>query len=267
MTPFRARYGPWALVTGAAAGIGAEFARQLAARGLHLVLVARRADRLEALAASLHDAHGIDTQVVPLDLSEPGFLPTLQAQTRDLAVGLVVSSAGFSVTGELLERPLDRQLAMIGLNVGAPLQLAHAFGCPMKARGRGGLIFVSSIVGFVPTPLWTAYAATKAFNLFLGEGLSHELCRHGVDVLALCPGTTRTEFLEVAEIDGFLPMNAAPVVARALRALGRRRVLVPGWPNWLLTFLPRFLPRSLSAAVSGRIVRHMAVGPSPRCAP
>jgi short-subunit dehydrogenase len=260
MSTFRQRYGPWGLVTGASSGIGAEFARQLAERGLNIILVARREARLTALAETLREAHGIEARVLALDLSRDDFLPALDAATRDLEVNLVVSCAGYSVTGELVENDLDRQATMVQLNARAPLMLAHHFGRAMKARRRGGIIFVSSIVGYVATPFWTAYSATKAYLLFLGEGLFHELRPYSVDALAFCPGTTRTEFLEVAEIDGFLPMNVRPVVSKAFASLGKRPTLVPGWHNWLLTWFPRLLPRRFNSFMSGQIMKFMTRG-------
>jgi short-subunit dehydrogenase len=221
------------------------------------MLVARRETRLADLAQALQEAHRVETRVLALDLRRDDFLPALEAATRDMEIGLLVSCAGYSVTGELVEKDLSRQTEMVQLNARAPLLLAHHFGRAMKARGHGGLILVSSIVGYVATPLWTAYSATKAYLLFLGEGLFHELRPYGVDVLAFCPGTTRTEFLEVAEIHGFLPMDAGPVVSKAFASLGKRPTLVPGWHNWLLTWLPRLLPRRFNSIMSGLIMRYM----------
>lgn len=254
MAALRERYGPWALVTGASAGIGQEFARQLAAHGLNLVLVARRADRLRALAAELESRHGVAAIAAPLDLASDDFLDELQPITTGLEVGLLVNSAGFSLTGEFLDHPLEDQLRLLYVKSRAPLMLAHRYGRAMRQRGRGGVIFVSSITGFVATPLWSHYAATNAYGLLLGEGLAAELRPHGVDVLALCPGTTRTEFLEVAEINSFMAMDAPEVVAAALKSLGRTYSLVPGWFYKLSIFTTRFLPRRFNSYVFGRLI-------------
>ncbi len=255
MSSFASKYGPWALVTGASAGLGAEFARQLAQQGLNLALVARRKERLHDLAEELTDEHAVQTVVVGLDLAQDDFLPTLAPATAHLEIGLLVNNAGFSLTGELTELPLARQIEMLHLNCRAPLILSHHYGGLMRQRRRGGLIFVSSIVGFVPTPNWTNYAGTKAFNLFLGEGLAAEMKPYGVDVLTVAPGHTRTEFHENAGIGPILPMSPTAVVRETLNDLGQASVVVPGSANRLLVFLPRFLPRRLNARISGLIVK------------
>lgn len=243
------------MVTGASAGLGAEFARQLAQQGLNVALAARRKERLHDLAHELSAAHGIEALALSLDLAQVDFLPTLARATDGLEIGLLVNNAGFSLTGELTELPLERQVEMLHLNCRAPLILSHHYGGLMRQRRRGGLIFVSSIVGFVPTPNWTNYAGTKAFNLFLGEGLAAEMQPHGVDVLTVAPGHTRTEFHENAGIGSILPMEPAVVVRQALRHLGQTTLVVPGSANRLLVFLPRFFPRRLNTRISGLIVK------------
>lgn len=257
MGDFYTRYGPWALVTGASSGIGAEFARQLAARGLNVVLVARREERLAALAAELADAHGVAARVVALDLARDDFLPELEAATDDLHIGLLVNNAGFSYTGEFLDSGLDAELQMLHVNARASLMLAHAIGSRLREHGRGGMIFVSSIAAFTPVPIWTHYSATKAYDLFLAEGLAAELAPHGVDVLALCPGTTRTEFLEVAELNEFLALDADTVVADALKQLGRKRRRVPGALFRTGGFLTRFVPTRFASAIASRVIQGM----------
>ena len=162
MSDWTDRYGPWALVTGASSGIGQGFARQLAARGVHLVLVARRAERLESLGAELSAAHGIKTRSVPLDLTREDFLPELLSATEDLEVGLIVCSAGFALTGDFLDHELDRELALLHVNCRAPMLLCHAYGRTMRDRKRGGIILLSSIAGFGATPRWTTIPATPS---------------------------------------------------------------------------------------------------------
>ena len=251
---FVERYGPWALVTGASSGIGREFARQAAARGLNVVVVARRAERLEALADELAMRHAVDTRIVAVDLCHDDFLAPIRAATADLEGGLLVNSAGFSRTGPFLDMDRDEMQRMLNLNVRAPALLTREYGPPMRARRRGGVVMVASVTGFVGTPLWSLYAATKGFDLLLGEGLAAELRGDGVDVLALAPGTTRTEFLDGAGIGDFMGMEAADVVAHALARLGRSDVVVPGWFYRSGTFAMRFLPRSVNRAVFGRIL-------------
>ena len=168
---FAQRYGLWALITGASSGIGREFARQVAARGLNVVLTARRADRLEALADELAMRHAVDTRVVAVDLCYDDFLDPIRAATADLEVGLLVNSAGFSRTGPFLDMDRDEMQRMLNLNVRAPALLTREYGPPMRARRRGGVVMVASVTGFVGTPLWSLYAATKGFDLLLGDCL------------------------------------------------------------------------------------------------
>lgn len=255
--PFADRYGPWALVTGASSGIGREFARQLAARGLNIILVARRAARLEELASELIAGHAIETRVAPVDLSLDNFLAPISLATEGLTVGLLVNSAGFAHTGPFLDMDTVTLSRMLHLNCRAPAVLARAYGPAMRARQRGGIIFLSSVAGFAGTPSWSLYASTKAFNLLLGEGLAAELRGDAVDVLVLAPGATRTEFLEVAGLRDSLGMNVEDVVSRALGRLGRADVFVPGLFYSTGVFAMRFLPRAFNRAVFGRFIDGM----------
>lgn len=259
MSDFRQRYGPWALITGASSGIGREFARQSAARGLHVVLVARREERLAALSIELAGRYGAETRMVPLDLCDDGFLEPIRAATADLAIGLLVNAAGFSRTGPFLAMDRDEMRRMLNLNCRAPVELAREFGPAMRARRRGGMIFVTSVTGFVATPLWSLYSATKAFDLLLGEALAAELRADGIDVLSLAPGTTRTEFLDGAGINDFMSLEAEAVVRHGLDRLGRSDMVVPGWFYRSGIFATRFLPRAVNRAVFGRLLAGMRI--------
>ncbi|RYE87678.1 MAG: SDR family oxidoreductase [Myxococcales bacterium] len=253
------RYGPWALVTGASSGIGQEFARQLAARGLHVALVARRRDRLDALAGELRSAHGVEARVLALDLSRLADVEAVAPAVADLEVGLLVNNAGFGEKGLFLETPLARHLEMLAVNARAPLALAHALAGPMVARGRGGVIFTSSTAAFQPTPYTAHYAATKGYELQLAEALWHELAPAGVDVLALCPGATDTEGPARTGVDParvpVRPMPVAPVVRTALDRLGHAPVAIPGLVNRLGALATRLLPRTTAARLAGRLIR------------
>lgn len=263
MRDFKRQYGPWALITGASAGLGTEFARQLAGKGLNLALAARRRERLDELGERLAGEHGIQTRSVTVDLTEPDFMPRLRAELDDLEIGLLVNNAGFGQLGEFLDHSQESELGMLDLNCRAPLLLTHHFAGAMRDRGRGGIIMLSSMAGLIPNPYFSHYAATKAWNLFLGEGLAVELERYGVDVLNLCPGPTRTEFFEVADVDpGRWPklaqgivMSADKVVAAAVDGLGRRTTVVPGLHNRLMLGSSRFTPRGLAARVTGRMMK------------
>jgi uncharacterized protein len=258
---FVGRYGPWVLVTGASSGIGAEFARQLAAKGLSVAVVARRGERLEALARELRAAHGVEVRPCVCDLAEPASRDALIAEVAGLDVGLVVNNAGLSFKGEFLEHEPAHQRQMIELNCHAVVALTRAFAPRLVARGRGGIVIVSSTGAFQGLPWSAVYGATKAFDLLLGEALHVELGDRGVDVLTLAPGGTDTEGpmntgVDPSRVPGKL-MSVTPVVAAALAALGRRSVVVPGASNRAGALATRIVPRSFAARAAGRILRRV----------
>ena len=243
-----------ALITGASAGLGVDFARQLAAKGKRLVLVARRKDRLDELAAELGNARAVEA-----DLSLVGAADRLMA---DLAahgehVGLLVNNAGFGLTGRFAELDGKRQRQMIDLNCGALVELAHAVLPGMIERGSGGILNVASTAAFQPGPGMAVYFATKAFVLSFSEALHEEVKQKGVIVSALCPGPTSTEFGAVA---GFGPSNLldkvaadSPSVVRAgIEGLGKRRaIVIPGLMNKSTAQAHRLFPRSLLRQAAG----------------
>lgn len=245
-----------ALITGASAGIGEAIARQLAREGTPLVLVARRRERLEALAAEL----GVPSLCVAADLSTLEGCAEVERAVRSagVEVGMLVHSAGFGLLGSFTALDRARMLEMVDLNCRALVDLCGRFVPDMVARGRGGVVVVSSTVAFQGAPWVSTYGATKGFDLLFAEGLWGELRGTGVDVLALCPGPTRTEFAAVAGLDNQPPelvWSTPEAVARAaLDGLGRRVVVVPGWLNWLASVAVRLGPRSLSTWVAGQLM-------------
>lgn len=259
MNHFRERYGPWALVTGASEGIGESFARALAARGLHLLLVARRPGPLEALAGELRKAHGVEVRTLSADVGRPDLLPALDGLAAGAEVGLVVHNAAFSALGPFLDRPLADLQQVIDLNCRAPLSLAHHFGRQMVARGRGGILLMSSLAGGQGTPIVAAYAASKAFEIVLAEGLWDELRPAGVDVLACRAGPTRTPSYEASRPRKKVPMmEPGPVAEEALAALGRKPVLIPGRLNRAVNFvMQRLLSRPAAIRFMGNSTRKM----------
>ncbi len=254
---FVERYGPWALVTGASAGIGAEFARQLAEMGLNLVLVARRRQRLEDLARDLGSKNKVQVRIVAADLSRPDFLPGILSVTNSIEVGLLVNNAGFGIAGHFIEHELEKELDLLNVNCRAPLILTHEFGRQMAQRKRGGIIFVSSVSAYIATPFEASYAASKVYELFLAESLEYELKQNGVDMLALCPGSTQTEFHEIAGSRAVAAMGVQPVVELAIKQLGKKPVAIPGWHNRLLVYLLKFTPRRVQTYFAGKVMGNL----------
>jgi uncharacterized protein len=254
---FVERYGPWALVTGASAGIGAEFARQLSEMGLNLVLVARRRQRLEDLARDLESRNKVQVRIVTADLAQPDFLPTILSVTNSIEVGLLVNNAGFGLAGHFIEHELKEELRLLDVNCRAPLILTHVFGRQMAQRKRGGIIFVSSVSAYIATPFEASYAASKVYELFLAESLEYELKQNGVDMLALCPGSTQTEFHEIAGSRAVAPMTVQPVVELAIRKLGKKPVAIPGWHNRLLVYLLKFTPQRVQTYFAGKVMGNL----------
>jgi uncharacterized protein len=240
----------WALVTGASSGIGAEFARQLAARGMHVILTARRGDLMEELADELRAKHATRCEIIPADLSEPGGVASLleEIRRRGLTVQLLVNNAGFGVVGEVDDADVERLLQLVRLNISALVELTYRLLPEMLNRRSGVIINLSSLSGFQPVAYMSVYAASKAFVLHFTEALAIELRHRKVSLHAVCPGVTRTPFFDIAGAAGWLQKHASQspedVVRKALKAVGTRKmVVVPGWRNWLLTLVVRFIPR------------------------
>ncbi len=257
MTPrsFSERCGPWALVAGASEGLGAEFALQLAQRGLALVLVARRSGPLESLADALRARHGVAVRTLSLDLSEPSQIERLADETRGLEVGLVVCNAALAPIGEFLDRPREEHERLIDVNCRATTLLAHRYGRAMCERGRGGLIVMTSLASLQGTAMTAHYAASKAYLRVLAEGLWEEWRPRGVDVIACMAGPTETPTWNAGHALRWLgvpPVQRVDEVVRtALASLGKGPVCVPGAANRLTGLLMR---RVLTTAGAVRVV-------------
>ncbi len=245
------------LVTGASMGIGEAFARELAARGATLVLVARSQERLEQLAAELPNAH-----VVALDLTRPGAARSLfdTVTARGLEIDVLVNNAGFGAHGSFSELSIEMQRNQIDLNVGALVELTHVF-LPMIERRQGGVIQVASTAAFQPVPYMAVYGATKAFVLSFSEALWAEYKPRGVRVLALCPGTTETPFFERAGEAAAFGKKAKPdaLVRLGLKAFGANRAsVIHGTANFLTSLTSRLTTRELTAKISAHLMRPRA---------
>jgi uncharacterized protein len=253
--------GRWALVTGASAGFGEAFCRALAARGMNLVLTARREERLQALAEELERAHGIRTATVAADLGEPGAAEPLWRRAADgRAIHLLVNNAGVGARGVFHEVPRERHAALVQLNVTAAMEMAHLALREMVPRGEGGIINVASATAFQPIPTLGTYAASKAFLLLFSEALWEENRHAGVRVLALCPGRSPTEFQQFAgtsRVDRSTPGVKSPheIVEAGLRGLEKgRSYVIPGALNYVNSFAGSLLPRRFLVAALGRLV-------------
>lgn len=258
MTPAASR--PVALVTGATAGIGHEFAVQLAARGHDLVLVARDTERLAQVAADLKQRYAAESEILPADLSDRRALQTVADRLRDGArpVDVLVNNAGFSVKGGFLTHDLAQEEQMFDVLVRAVLVLSHAAARAMKERGRGTIVNVSSVAGFIASG---TYSAAKSYVTVFSEGLSSELAGTGVRVTALCPGFTHTEFhqragLDMGEGPSFMWLDADRLVRDCLDDVAKGRVVsVPGAQYKAIVALLRLAPRSLVRSRSRRAHR------------
>ncbi len=253
------RYGKWAVVTGASAGIGLEFARALAARGFSCVLCARREDRLHAIAKELVATYGVDARVVVVDLAHPDGPDFLANEVADLEVGMLVSNAGVGYAGAFEKQNLARLCEMVALNCTANVALVSRLLGPMLERGSGAIVITGSVAGRQPVPYHAVYSATKGFELLFGEALWAELHDKGIDVLVVQPGPVATEFEAVAGEARAHPSadeSAASVVASSLAALGHQPSVVTGWLNWMRANVGRFFPRSTVALIAADVMEN-----------
>ncbi|HEX7349212.1 MAG TPA: SDR family oxidoreductase [Rhodanobacteraceae bacterium] len=259
-----------ALITGASAGIGAEFARQLAARGCDLVLTARRAERLQALADELRRKHGIDAEIVVDDLADPAASTRIvaAATARDRAVDILINNAGYGVPGRYDKVDWPTHARFMQVLALAPLELCHRLIPAMRQRNYGRIINVASLAGLVPaTPGNTLYGPTKAFLMRVSEALAAENRAHGINVTALCPGFTHSEFHDVSHARGLVDKlppwmwsNADDVVREGLDAVERGRVIcVPGRVNRAIKVLMDVLPDRAGLALVARRAKHFRV--------
>jgi len=256
-----------ALITGASSGIGEKFAYELARQNYDLVLIARRQDRLETVAAKAKEIGATRTEIVVADLARPGAPLELQARlaSASIEVEYLINNAGFGTTGRFDRLPLEREVEEIELNVSALVALTRIFLPSMIERRRGTIINVASTAAFQPIPYMATYGATKAFVLSFTEAIGVEAAGTGVRILALCPGPVRTEFQGVAKnenalMPSFAYMDADTVVKQALSAVERgRRVRINGIMNMAGAVAARLFPRALVTAIAGRIYRNAGI--------
>jgi short-subunit dehydrogenase len=239
------RYGRWGVVAGASEGLGAAFADALAARGHDLVLLARRKAVLTQVAEDLRARHKVTVRLLACDLADASFATALRAVTDELDVGIGIYNAAFSYVAPLLDRPVEESLRIVDVNCRGPLLLTHALGPGMVSRRRGALVLMASIAGFTGSAALAAYAASKAFNIVLGQSLWVELKPHGIDVLTSCAGAIRTpNYGRTGMREAPGTMDASDVAERTLATLGSGPIYVPGMVNKLASvMLGRLLTR------------------------
>jgi len=253
--------GKWALITGASAGIGMALARELAAGGTTLVLTARRRDRLAGLAGELSAKHNIRTLVCVADLAHALGPQEIFSFTEDknIAIDLLVNNAGFGAYGEFHKTSIDRLVEMTQVNVTAVVHLTHLYLPGMIERRSGDILILASTAAFQPVPYISTYAATKSFDLMFAEGLAEEVCQYGVRVCALCPGSTESEFHQVAgqrQHTRRPPETAKKVAHVGLEALAAgKSSVISGFSNWLGAETVRVVPRKVVARITGGIFR------------
>lgn len=234
----KTKYGSWAIVTGASSGIGKEIAERLAEAGLNLFLTSRRKSLLEELAVNLESRYGIETRIVAADLSKTEEIYTVINKSKDLDIGLLVAAAGFGTSGLFINSNLEEELNMLQVNCTSLTILTHYFSKSFTRHKKGGIILMSSLVGFQGVPYAAHYAATKAYVQSLAEALTIELKTFGVDVLAVAPAPVYSGFAERANMKMSTALKPSNLGIPILKALGRKSVVLPG-------FLSKFLINSL----------------------
>jgi len=255
------KYGPWALITGSSSGMGEEFARQLAAQGFNIVLVARRQHLIEKIAEDLESKYNIKARTIAADLSKTETINIITGATDDIEIGLLINNAAMFSVGTLVKVDIIYEKELLETNTAAPLQLTHYFGNKMVQQGRGGIIFVASSGGYCSLPYMANYMASKAYLISLGEALHYELKRKGVDVLVFSSGGVKTKPEGAPGLKGFddskLPegLEVTPVVSTVLKALGKKPTVVPGLLNKTMTFVfKHFTSRKTNTRIFGRMI-------------
>ena len=257
-TKFLQKYGSWAIVTGASNGIGKEFAIQLAKIGFNVVLVARRKGLLEELSDQLENSYGIKCMSINLDLGHADAANILDDMTSHLDIGLIVSNAGFGTSGKLIESKIDVEKNLVDLNCRSLMELSYIFGQKFAKKNHGGIILISSLLGFVGIPGSANYAASKAFVQSFGEGFHSEMKPYNVDVLTVAPGPVHTGFAEKANMNFILALSPENVAQDSINALGKKITLLPGFLTKFLYYsLQPLLLRNLKIMVMGLVMKTM----------
>lgn len=257
---FKSRFGPWALIAGASKGLGAEYARQLAAKGINLALVARRRDRLEGLAIEIKERFSVQIRIIEMDLGRQDAAEQIAGQVGDLDIGLLICNAAVTPVAPFFEITLEQHLNAIDTNVRTPLALVYHFGRLMRDRRRGGIILMSSLSAYQGSALISNYAATKAYMLTLAEGLWDELRADGIAVVASLPASianvTEQSASHSAKQNSSQSLLPEQVAAETLAGLGKQPSVIPGWTNRLAGFaIRKLIPRPSMIRMMGNVMR------------
>jgi hypothetical protein len=260
MIDFKTRYGPWAIVAGASEGLGAAFAEILAKRHLNLVLIARRLDKLEALSNKLQDKYQIETLCQSIDLADFGQTKQFVSQLS-INIGLLVYNAAYAPIGyfeDICEEDLEK---IVNVNIKTPLLLSKLVSTKMIEKGKGGIVLMSSLAGIQGSPKIATYAASKAFNMILAEGLWYELRRHGIDVIATCAGAITTPGYKNAQNAQEAPgtLDANTVAEKTINTLGKAPTTVPGMVNKMARFfMGRLFSRQFAISIMAKNTKELS---------
>ncbi|MCX6150101.1 MAG: SDR family NAD(P)-dependent oxidoreductase [Ignavibacteriales bacterium] len=256
MKNLREKYGKWAVITGASSGIGEEFAKYLAKEKINLFIIARRIDKLNKIAEKLSSENEIEVIPIKADLTKEESFPAIMEEIGDREVGLLINNAGVGSIGQFQNIDCKKEIDLIKLNCIAPVLLTHLLVEKMILQKKGALIFLGSLVGMVPTPYLTTYSATKTFNIFVANALWYELKKYNIDVLALSPGSTNTEFERMTKGTGNIFIaEPSDVVKTAMKALGKKSSVVNGKRNKVLAGIVKILPIKTAVSLAGAIAK------------
>ena len=259
MIDFKTKYGTWALVAGASEGLGAAFAEELAKRRLNLILIARRLENLEVLSKKLRNKYQIEIKCHSIDLADFSQIKHFVSQL-DLDIGLLVYNAAYAPIGYFESISEENLSRIVDVNIKTPLLLSKLISKKMIEKGKGGIVLMSSLAGKQGSPKIATYAASKAFNAILAEGIWYELKSHGIDVMASCAGAISTPGYKNAQNSKDAPgtLDADKVAAKTLKALGKGPTTIPGFINRMFhVFMVRLFPRKLAISIMGNNTKHL----------
>lgn len=262
---FRAKYGDWALITGATSGIGKALAFEIAKKGLNIVLVARTQEKLEQVAQGIKEKHRVSTRIIQVDLLEKSGLDIILSETKNLSIGMLILSAGIENNGSFVKNDIETEVKVVELNILSTLRLTHHFAIKMEEKKRGGILFVSSLTAHMPSPLFSNYASTKSYVFNFGSSLYAELKPKGIDVSILSPGVTNTPMSLKSGINWKNSkaqiMEPTDVATEAITNFGKKLSIIPGKGNKTIAFMAKkILPITRLATENHKMMTEILPG-------